>query len=289
MAATSKMDQAGSTSSGFDFGLHTRNAHLSSSKGLHLPKATSTGTTIVGCIYKDGIVLGADTRATEGPIVADKNCEKIHYITDNIRCCGAGTAADTEFVTALISSNMQLHELHTGRKARVVTAMTMLKQRLFQYQGHIGAALVLGGYDETGPNLFTVAPHGSTDKLPYVTMGSGSLAAMAVFESGWVKDMDRESAISLVAAAIQSGIFNDLGSGSNVDVCVITKEKTDMYRNYEKPNERGIKEQKYLFPKGTTPWTKEIIHQMIVREDVLEVGKPQATTVTAGGDGMDLS
>jgi 20S proteasome subunit beta 2 len=61
--------------------------------------------------------------------------------------------------------------------------------RCRRYQGHIGAALVLGGYDATGPNLFTVAPHGSTDKLPYVTMGSGSLAAMAVFESGWEKDM----------------------------------------------------------------------------------------------------
>jgi hypothetical protein len=46
-------------------------------KGLCLPKATSTGTTIVGCLFKDGIVLGADTRATEGEIVADKNCEKV--------------------------------------------------------------------------------------------------------------------------------------------------------------------------------------------------------------------
>lgn len=42
-----------------------------------MPKATSTGTTIVGCLFKDGIVLGADTRATAGPIVADKNCEKV--------------------------------------------------------------------------------------------------------------------------------------------------------------------------------------------------------------------
>jgi hypothetical protein len=49
-------------------------------KGLPLPKATSTGTTIVGCLFKDGIVLGADTRATEGPIVADKNCEKVFQL-----------------------------------------------------------------------------------------------------------------------------------------------------------------------------------------------------------------
>lgn len=175
--------------SGFDFSGHTRNAALAAN-GHAVPRATSTGTTIVGLIYKDGVVLGADTRATEGPIVADKNCEKIHYISDHIRCCGAGTAADTEFVTKLISSNMQLHELNTRKRPRVVTAMTLLKQRLFQYQGYIGAALVLGGYDCTGPQLFTIAPHGSTDKLPYVTMGSGSLAAMSVFESRWRPDME---------------------------------------------------------------------------------------------------
>jgi len=50
-------------------------------------------------LLQDGVVLGADTRATEGPIVADKNCEKIHYMAPNIYCCGAGTAADTEAVT----------------------------------------------------------------------------------------------------------------------------------------------------------------------------------------------
>ncbi len=153
MAATLASGSS-TSSSGFDFSNYSRNTFLTN-KGLGGFTATSTGTTIVGCIFKDGVVLGADTRATEGPIVADKNCEKIHYISDNIRCCGAGTAADTEFVTQLISSNMQLHELNTGRQPRVVTAMTMLKQRLFQYQGHIGAALVLGGYDATGPHLFT--------------------------------------------------------------------------------------------------------------------------------------
>lgn len=44
-------------------------------------------------------MLGADTRSTAGSTVADKNCEKIHYIAPNIYCCGAGTAADTENVT----------------------------------------------------------------------------------------------------------------------------------------------------------------------------------------------
>jgi len=277
---------------GYDFSNHIRNSFLQD-RGVKVPKATSTGTTIVGCVYKDGIVLGADTRATEGNIVADKNCEKIHYITDNIRCCGAGTAADTEFTTALIASNMELHQLSTGRKPRVVTAMTMLKQRLFQHQGHIGAALVLGGVDPSGVHLFTVAPHGSTDKLPYVTMGSGSLAAMAVFESGWRANMSREEALELVRKAICAGIFNDLGSGSNVDACIITADGTEYLRNFSMPNERAQKELSYRFRRGTTAWrknTQRVKDLVDVEESVQELAPITAAAVAqAGGDAMDTS
>lgn len=103
--------------------------------------------------------------------------------------------------------------------------MTLLKQHLFRHQGHIGAYLVVAGVDPTGVHLFTVHAHGSTDKLPYVTMGSGSLAAMAIFETRWQKNLTREDAVALCSEAVEAGIFNDLGSGSNVDVCVIVRDK----------------------------------------------------------------
>ena len=99
--------------------------------------------------------------------------------------------------------------------------MTLLKRTLFQYGGHVSAALVLGGVDCTGAHLYTVWPHGSTDKLPYVTMGSGSLAAMAQFEAGYKDGMTEEEGKALVVKAIRAGIFNDLGSGSNVDLTII--------------------------------------------------------------------
>lgn len=46
----------------------------------------------------------------------------------------------------------------------------------------------------------------------------------------------------MVQDAIEAGIFNDLGSGSNVDVVVITSEKVEILRNYATPNVRGVKE-----------------------------------------------
>ncbi|XP_059633650.1 proteasome subunit beta type-7-B-like [Cornus florida] len=236
---------------GFCFDQCRRNAMLSE-KGLKPPSFLKTGTTIVGLIFQDGVILGADTRATAGPIVADKNCEKIHFMAPNIYCCGAGTAADTEAVTDMISSQLQLHRYHTGRESRVVTALTLLKSHLFNYQGHVSAALVLGGVDVTGPHLHTIYPHGSTDTLPFATMGSGSLAAMSVFETKYREGLTKDEGIKIVCEAICSGIFNDLGSGSNVDVCVITKGHKEYLRNHQLPNPRTyVSEKGYSFSKKT--------------------------------------
>lgn len=84
--------------------------------------------------------------------------------------------------TNTIASQLELLRLNTGREIHVTTANTLLKRMLFRYQGHVSAALVLGGVDINGPHIYSIHPHGSTDNLPYTTMGSGSLAAMAVFE-----------------------------------------------------------------------------------------------------------
>ncbi|UNI14647.1 Proteasome endopeptidase complex [Purpureocillium takamizusanense] len=267
---------------GFDFSNYNRNAALHA-RGVPLPKATSTGTTIVGCIFDGGVVIAADTRATSGPIVADKNCEKLHYISPQIWCAGAGTAADTEFTTALISSQLELHSLSTGRQPRVVTCMTLLKQHLFRYQGYIGAYLVVAGCDPTGTHLFTVHAHGSTDKLPYVTMGSGSLAAMSVFETQWKANLTQDEAVKLASDAILAGIFNDLGSGSNVDVAIITKDKTTLKRNFIKPNEKSAKLQSYAFPKGTTA----VLNEKIIQKN--DIGRyVSVQEVPLEGDTMEV-
>lgn len=235
-------------------------------QGCKQPSFTKTGTTIVGVLYEGGVVLGADTRATSGSIVADKNCAKIHYLAPNIYCCGAGTAADTEYTTDLVSGRLELHRLNTGRQSRVATAMTMLKQYLFRYQGHIGAALVLGGVDAVnGPQLFTVHPHGSVDKLPFVAMGSGSLAAMAVLETRWKPRLAEAEAMEIVQAAIESGIYNDLGSGSNVDLAVISMAGPLRYlRNHHCPPHRPPRQTSYVPALGST---RVLAEQVVVTDE----------------------
>uniref|UniRef100_A0A7S1XCX5 proteasome endopeptidase complex n=1 Tax=Compsopogon caeruleus TaxID=31354 RepID=A0A7S1XCX5_9RHOD len=265
---------------GFSFDLCERNKALAE-KGHRMPTTRKTGTTICGAIFEGGVVLGADTRATSDTTVYEKNCEKIHYMAPNIYCCGAGTSADTENVTSMVSSQLELLRLSTGSESRVVTSLTLLKNHLFSYRGHVSAALVLGGVDIKGAHLYTVYPHGSTDSLPYVTMGSGSLAAMAVFESQYKDDLTREEAMKMVYEAISAGIFNDLGSGGNVDLCVITRGKSEVFRGYAQENARKYRRPGgYPFPIGTTTVLKSRFERPLADIAVVGDGDTQQMDVT---------
>lgn len=90
---------------------------------------------------------------------------------------------------------------------------------------------------------------------------------MSVFETQWKPDLTEDEAVKLTSEAIMAGIFNDLGSGSNVDVAIITAESTTLKRNFIKPNEKSAKLQSYAFPKGTTA----VLNEKIIKKN--EIGR----------------
>jgi len=186
------------------------------------PRITSTGTTIVGLLCEGGVVLAADTRATAGEVVADKNCMKIHYVAENMRCCGAGTAADTDAVTKMCSSMLYLHSLKTGRPPLFQSAAQIMQDHLFRHLGYVSAYLILAGCDYKGAHLCEIGASGSLTDLPFVAQGSGSYAAQSVLDRRYRPGLSIQEAMELAADAIEAGILNDMGSGSNVNVCVIT-------------------------------------------------------------------
>lgn len=256
----------------FSFANYQRNSQLAATGRVSFPPTKKTGTTIIGLVYSGGIVLAADTRATNGAIVEDKNCDKIHVIADNIFCCGAGTAGDTQNITRLVSSQLRLRHLDDGeavRLPRVISVVTQLKQRLFRYGGHIQAALIVGGVDSTGAHLYSIHPHGNTDRLPFITMGSGTLAAMAVLESNYTLNLGKEEAVRIATMAVEAGIYNDLGSGSNVDVTIIEAGgQVTRHRSIVRGSDRPPKFLRYAFPAGTT----EILQEAVVESKAESVG-----------------
>ena len=111
------MDDLSKQLGGFNYDNCIRNKALTESGASALAASSlsfkKTGTTICGAIFNEGVVLAADTRATGGSTVGDKNCDKIHYLAPNIYCCGAGTAADCDHVTESMKRELELHRLNT--------------------------------------------------------------------------------------------------------------------------------------------------------------------------------
>ncbi len=227
---------------------------------LHMNLKSSykkTGTTIAGCVCCGHVILAADTRATEGSWVADKTAQKLHPLAHNAWCAGAGTSADLEFVTRLCLFRLALDQLRwntigndisrsvSAEVAPMYTTVehqddenallvgtvtleqvcTFFQERLFKAQGQLGVNLILGCVSGGSPHLRAFHEHGSMDvDLPFAALGSGGLAAMSILERGFHRNLRVPEAIELVQSAIVAGIQNDLGSGSQVDLCVISPD-----------------------------------------------------------------
>lgn len=227
---------------------------------------TKTGTTIVGVRGSKYVVLAADTRSTSGPTVMNKNCHKIHRISDGIMCCGAGTAADTYFTCKMAECAIYKHSLKYEKIPSVRHCTNILKRHLFSYRGYVQASLILGGVDEDGVHLCGIHPHGSIDDtLPYTAQGSGSYAAIGVLETEFREDMTVDEAVDLATKAVEAGIRNDLFSGSNVDICVIEqKEGTPPFTTMHKRSHKTIGSKPpgtavYKYPKESIKILKEVI------------------------------
>lgn len=162
----------------------------------------------------------------------------------------------------MIERELELHRLNTHSENRVQMAAGRLTSHAFRYGGHIGTHLIVGGYDVKGPQLIEAQNDGNLYAFPYLTTGSGSLAAMSILENGYKEDMSQEEAINLVVAAIEAGIYYDLGSGSNVDVCIIKNKKVEYMRNLKSDNKKVFeKPGGYTFRKERVQVTEEFRHK----------------------------
>ena len=168
----------------------------------------------------------------------------------------------------MVKRELELHRLNTHSDNRVLHAAQRFCQHAFNYGGHIGTHLIVGGVDPTGPYLIECQHDGNSYGLPYLTTGSGMLAATAILETEYKDDMTRDEAVNLVTRAIEAGIYYDMGSGSNVDVCVIHPNnrteyllgvKSDNFKIYSKPDGYKFDPKKihvfdtYNYPSGQAP------------------------------------
>ena len=190
-----------------------------------LKKWTLKGTTTIGVVCKDGVILSSDTRVTMGTFVAHKKGKKIHKIDEHIGMTIAGTVADAQWTVDVLKANAQIYRLTYKRPMPISSAARLISNVLFaaRYAPLLTQVLV-GGVDETGPHVYSIDPFGSLTEEKCVATGSGSPIAYGVLEDRYKEGVTVEELLPIVVRAVDSAMKRDSASGDSFDVVVITRE-----------------------------------------------------------------
>ena len=178
----------------------------------------------MGLVCKDAVVLGADKKATMGYLVASKEVLKIVQVDDHIGMTIAGAVGDAQALQRYIQAELRLYRFNEGRRIPVSAAAHMVANILYSRRFYpYMVQLIVGGFDETGPHVFSFDPTGSIqEESEYFSTGSGSVMALGVLEDKYRKDMPVEEAKHIVVRAIRSATHRDIASGGKgIDVIVI--------------------------------------------------------------------
>jgi len=202
-------------------------------------KIMKSGTTTVGLICRDGVVLAAEKKSTMGYLVASKESEKILPIADHIAMTIAGVSGDAQTLARYMKAELKLFEIQNQRKISVKGACILLSNilqgsKFFPYY----VQLILAGYDETGPKIFSLdAIGGWEEEKKFFSTGSGSPIALGVLEDSFKPDISVEEGKKIALRAIKAAVERDIASGGKgVDVAVITKDGIKITR-YESLDE----------------------------------------------------
>ncbi|MBN2203134.1 MAG: archaeal proteasome endopeptidase complex subunit beta [Candidatus Aenigmarchaeota archaeon] len=182
------------------------------------------GTTTLGMIAKDAVVLATDRKASMGYMVASKKCQKLYKLDDHIGFTVAGGVGDAQAMVRLLKAQFKLYKLERGPIS--LKAATSLLSNILQGSKYYPFMnqFILGGYD-TKPQVYSFDPFGGYDGNDnFTSTGSGSPYVYGVLEAEYKEGLTVEEAIALAVKAIKAAIQRDIASGGDsLQVAVIDK------------------------------------------------------------------
>jgi proteasome beta subunit len=186
-----------------------------------------TGTTTIGIVHKDGVILASEHRATMGNIIAHKEVQKVFKIDDNMGLTTAGLVGDAQVLARYMKAEVELYKLKRMAPMTVKAGATLMSNILRRgggSQGFYYVGLIIGGYDREGGHIYSIDAAGGCIEDNYVSVGSGSLFAYGVLEDHYAKGLSLDDAINLAIRALNASMKRDSASGDGMAIITITKE-----------------------------------------------------------------
>ena len=190
-----------------------------------------TGTTILGIVCKDGVVMAADKQSTAGNIVMDKDSEKIKQVNNYLLFAGTGMVSDIQRSIKLSAAELRLKELKSKSRPTVKQGANLISSIIYQsirqptmLQFMVGS-LVAGINEDGTMEVYSIDPSGGIKKIENydANFGSGMPYVLGLLERQYKKGMNLKEGIELAKEALKSATQRDTGSGYGIDIFTITK------------------------------------------------------------------
>ena len=189
-------------------------------------KAIQTGTTTVGIIVKDGVVIGTESQATAGFTVATKQAQKLFKVNDFTATTIAGGVADCQYVVSQVRALSSIKEIEDGTVPEPKYIASIVRNILFSGRSFFMSMMIVGGYSQREKlgKLYGIDMLGTLYKEDsFLSFGSGSPFSLGVLEADWVPNMSKADGIKLIKTAISTSRERDAGSGFKIQLCTIDK------------------------------------------------------------------
>lgn len=185
-----------------------------------------SGTTILGMVCKDGVVIGTERRATMGTLIAHKDTKKLYKIDDHLAMATAGLVGDLQILARYLSAEVNLYRLKRDVRMPVNSAATLMSNILNQRKFYpYYVQLILAGWDSTGGHVFSLDAAGGAIPDKYTAGGSGSPYVFGVLEDLYRDDLTIDEGINIALRAITAAMGRDSASGNGANIAVITEKE----------------------------------------------------------------
>jgi len=190
----------------------------------HLKKGeVNLGTSIMAINFKDGVILGADSRTTTGAYIANRVTDKLTQISDTIWCCRSGSAADTQAVADIVQYYLNTYSITNNTQPTTQTAASIFQEICYNNKDSLSAGIIIAGYDPlNGGQVYSIPLGGSLHKQTYAIAGSGSTYIYGYCDANWKEDMTEEEGIEFVKGSLKEAIKWDGSSGGVIRMVVLT-------------------------------------------------------------------
>ncbi len=196
---------------------------------IEKPEIKKTGTTTIGIVCKDGVVLAAEKKATMGYLVASKETEKIHELDGHIAMTIAGASGDAQTLVRYMKAELKLFSIQNQRKISVKGATTLLANILhngrWTFMPYM-VQLIIAGQDKKGGHIYSLDAIGAIEEeKKFFSTGSGSPFALGVLEDKYSEGLSISDGENLAVRAIRAAVERDIASGGKgIDIIKITED-----------------------------------------------------------------